>query len=325
VLLSGFLLTVAVSGLSACRTSPNVAAYVGDEQITVTELQAAVEDRLGDPDLAAFAEGQEDEFTRRVLGRLVDEEVYAAAAERYDVQVGDDVVRTRIGELLGDDDPDAVFGQLAQQGIGREDVVENVRQQLIRREIAEAEGQADALSEEALRARYDEVGAGLAEVSFGYITVPDEATAEAVLARLTADPGSYGALAEQYAGDLTLPALQTASAQEVPPLLAEGITAAAPGTGFTVPIPNGEGVVVTFVEGSVVPPFEEVRAQLENEAAQPVEEAANEIVQQVRGDLGVTVNPRYGVLEEGQLVPAEGGVVDILGDEEPAGGPAPAE
>jgi peptidyl-prolyl cis-trans isomerase SurA len=47
----------------------------------------------------------------------------------------------------------------------------------------------------------------------------------------------------------------------------------------------------------------------------------------VREDLGVTVNPRYGVLEDGRLVPGNGGVVDILGDEEPAGapGPAPAE
>jgi peptidyl-prolyl cis-trans isomerase SurA len=39
----------------------------------------------------------------------------------------------------------------------------------------------------------------------------------------------------------------------------------------------------------------------------------------------VTVNPRYGVLEEGRLVPAEGGVVDILGDEATAGGAAPAK
>jgi hypothetical protein len=38
VLVTGFLLTVAVSGLSACRTSPTVAAYVGDERVTIAEL-----------------------------------------------------------------------------------------------------------------------------------------------------------------------------------------------------------------------------------------------------------------------------------------------
>ena len=49
------------------------------------------------------------------------------------MQVSDDAVRARIAELLGADDPDDVYSQLAQQGISREDVFENVRQQLVRR------------------------------------------------------------------------------------------------------------------------------------------------------------------------------------------------
>ena len=76
------------------------------------------------------------------------------------MQVSDDDVRARIDELLGDDDPDDVYGQLAQQGISREDVFENVRQQLVRQEIAVAEGKADGLDDAALQARYDEVRAG---------------------------------------------------------------------------------------------------------------------------------------------------------------------
>jgi len=85
LLASGFVLAVAVSGLSACRTSPTVAAYVGDEQVTVAELESAVAERRSDPDIDAVAEGAPDDFSRRVLGFLVDEEVYAAAAERYGV------------------------------------------------------------------------------------------------------------------------------------------------------------------------------------------------------------------------------------------------
>src|SRR5688572_18112235 len=128
VLVSGFVLAVAVAGLSACRTSPNVAAYVGEAQVSVSELESAVEDRLADERIAAFAEADEAGFTRRVLGLLVQEEVYAEAAERYDVEVDDDDVRARIEELLGEDDPDEVYGQLADQGISRQDVFENVRQ-----------------------------------------------------------------------------------------------------------------------------------------------------------------------------------------------------
>ena len=310
LLATGFVLAVAVSGLSACRTAPNVAAYVGDGQITVAELDAAVEERLEDEVVAAFVEGNEEQFTRRVLTLLVQEEVYAAAAERFDVQVDNDDVRARIDELLGDDDPEDVYSQLAEQGIGRTDVFENVHQQLVRREVAAAEGQAEGLDTATLQARYAEVRESLAEVSFGYITVPDEATAAAVLAALTAAPTSYATVAAQYPGAYTLPALEARGPDEIPAVLAEGIAAAQPNTGFITPVPEAAGVVVTFVEGTVYPTFEEVRPQLEQEAGDQADQAGTTIIEDVREDLGVTLNPRF------EEEPEDGnGVVDILEDD----------
>jgi peptidyl-prolyl cis-trans isomerase SurA len=315
VLATGFLLAIAVVGLSGCRTSPNVAAYVGDGQVTVAELDTAVDQRLSNPDIAAYAKGKEDEFTRRVLSLLVQEEVYAAAAERFDVQVDNDAVRARITELLGTDDPDQVYGQLAQQGISRADVFENVRQQLVRQDIAAAHGKAGGLDDAALQARYAEVKQGLAQISFGYITVPDDATATTVLEQLTADPSSYATVAAKYPGAYTLPALESRTADKLPSVLAQGITSAAPNTGFNTAVPEAGGVVVTFVAGPVYPSFEEVRPDLEKEAADKVDQAGGSIVDKFRKDLGVTVNPRYGVLKDGKLVPESGGVVDILKDD----------
>jgi peptidyl-prolyl cis-trans isomerase SurA len=305
-------MAVAVPALAGCRTSPNVAAYVGDEQVTVTELESAVHERLADPQIAAYADGKKDEFTRRVLSLLVQEEVYSAVAQRYDVPVRDEDVRGRIDELLGKDDPEAVYGQLAQQGIGREDVFENVRQQLVRQRIAESEGQIEVPTEPELRARYEQVKESLAQISFGYVTVPDEATAAAVLGQLTATPDAYPAVAAQFPGPYTLPALESRAPDKVPSALAAQIAAAAPGTGFTLAVPETGGVVVGFVAGPVYPPFEEVRPQLEKEAADQADKAGNQLVADVRTDLGVTVNPRFGVLEKGELVPGTGGVVDIL-------------
>jgi peptidyl-prolyl cis-trans isomerase SurA len=66
-----------------------------------------------------------------------------------------------------------------------------------------------------------------------------------------------------------------------------------------------------------------VRPQLEQEAAGEAQAAGGELVDAVRDDLGVTVNPRYGVLEEGQLVEGTGGVVDFL-DQDGADAPADA-
>lgn len=314
LLLTGALLAVALSGLTACRTSPSVAAYVGDEQITVGELQSAVDERLADPDIAAYATGAEDDFTRRVLSLLVQEKVYAVAEQRNDVEVSDDDVRARIAELVGEGDPDDAYAEAAQAGFGREDVFESIRQQLARQRLAEASGQAGALDESALRARYEEVRESLGKISFGYIAVADQATAEAVLAQLTSAPGSYRALAAQYAGPATLPALEERGPDQLPQLLAEGIQAAEPGTGFITTVPDA-GVVVTFVAGTVYPAFEDVRADLEQEAAGQIDSAANDVLVEVRDELGVTVNPRYGVLEDGRLVAGDGGVVDFLDDD----------
>jgi hypothetical protein len=307
VLATGFLLAVAVSGLSACRTSPSVAAYVGDEQISVTELDAAVADRLSDEDIAAFAEGNEDAFTRRVLNLLVQEEVYAVAAEQNDVQVSDDDVRARIDELLGDDDPDEVYSQLAQQGIGRDDVFENVRQQLIRQELAAAQGKADGLSAEGLRAAYEQARQASTTTRLGYITVPDQATADAVLAQLTADAGSYPTLAGQYPGQYTLPEVEERTPDKIPAQLAQQVTDAAPGTGFTVAVPGVGGVTVGFV--APFPSFAEVRPQLEQQAADAASQAGAALVDDVRTKLGVTVNPRFEEPENSS------DVVDILEDD----------
>lgn len=312
LLVTGLLLAVGAAGLAGCRTSPAVAAYVGNEQITTAELDSAVASRLDDPDVAAFAAANKDQFTRRVLSLLVQEQVYAAAAKRYAVNVDDAAVRDRIGELLGGQDPESAYTELAKQGIGRTDVFENVRQQLVRQQIAVAEGKAAGVTDAALQALYDKNRESLARLSFGYITVPDQATADAVLAQLSADPAAYPAVAARYPGQYTLPTLESRTPDQVPGPLAQGIAAAAPNTGFTLAVPETGGVVVTFVAGTVYPTFEEARPDLVKQAADEADQAGAKLVDGVRKDLDVTVNPRFGVLKDGNLVPADGGVVDIL-------------
>lgn len=314
VLVSGFLLALAAVSLTGCRTSPNVAAYVEDVQISVAELESALEDRRAEPLIAQYAEAQEDAFTRQVLGLLVQEEVYRVAAERYDVQVTDAQVRDRIDVLLGGDDPDQVYDQLAEQGIARADVFENVRQQLVRQEIAVGESATAEPTDAELRVRYEEARESLAQLSFGYVTVPDEATAASVLAQLQATPDAYAAVAQTYAGPYTLPALELRAPDEVPSALAEQLSALTPGTGFTLAVPEVGGVIVGFLADVVYPPFEEVRPQLEQDALEQANEAGRELVDEVRAGLDITLNPRFGVLDDsGEVVPADSGVVDILG------------
>ncbi len=313
IVVSGLALAVAVPGLAACRTSPSVAAYVGDEQVTVTELESAVDERTADEQIAAFAGNDPAAYTRQVLALLVQEQVHDAAAERYGVQVTDAEVRSRIEALLGGDEPDAVFEQLAGQGIAREDVQETVRQQLVRQEIAVSEGEVEEPTDEELEARYEEVRESQAEVTLGYITVPDQAAADALRARLEADPAQYAAAAAEYPGETTLEEPQPFAPDEVPAPLAEQVAAAEPGSVLTQTVEGLTGVVVTVVGEKTYPSLEELRPQLEQEFTQAADAAGSELVSGVREDIDVTVNPRYGVLEDtGELVPRSGGVVQLL-------------
>jgi peptidyl-prolyl cis-trans isomerase SurA len=308
-----------LGGLAGCRTSPSVAAYVGEERITVAELDDAVAQRLADPDIAGYAGDDEVGFTRQVLSLRVGEAVYAAAARRYDVVVTDADVRDRLAELIGDNDPAAVYAQVAQQqGANVEDVFENVRQQLLRQRVAEAAGEAD-LSEAALQDRYADSTAELTEVELGIVTVPDQATADAVLAQLTAAPAGYPAIAAQFAGSNTLPAVQSFAAADVPDLLADDVAATAAGQGFTRDVPEVGGVVVGLVTALTVPTFADVRDQLADQAAAEAEDAGAARIAAVREDLDLDVNPRYGVLDEERVVAADGGVVRLLEDADAPG------
>ncbi len=307
--------------VTGCRTSPSVAAYVGDEQVTVTELQSAVDDRLADPAIAEAVGGPGSDFTRQVLTLLVREEVYAAASREYGVEVTDAELDTYIEQALAGQDPEALYAQAAGQGYSPDDVRESARQQLLRRELGAATGDASALDETALRARYEQARPQLEQLSFGYFVVPDQGTADAALAEITATPASYPAVAARFPGENALPQLQDTPASEVSGPLAEGIAAAAPGTGFTLTVPQVQGVVVVFVAARTTPTFEEARGQLESEAATGVEQEGAAVVEEVRADVGVTVNPRYGSLQEDVVQEADGGVVDLLDD---AGAAAPA-
>ena len=311
---------VALAGVAGCRTDPGVAAYVGEEQVTVDELTTAVDTRLEDPALAQAAVGREDEFTRLVLTRLVTSELYDRFAQRYGVTVDDADVQARLDELLAGEDPEAVYAQAAAQGVARADVFETVRQQLLRQRVAESEG-LGGVTEEQLRAAYEEQLPALTQVRLGYVNVPDQAAADAAVATLQADPGAYPAVAAQFPGETTLPEVTTRAPDQVPAPLADAIASAAPNSATSLTVPDLPGVLVVFVGEPAVPSFEEVRPQLEESARGESDAAAQQLVADVRAGIDVTVNPRFGVIEEGAIVPSDGGVVDIL---EEAGGTAPA-
>jgi peptidyl-prolyl cis-trans isomerase SurA len=314
VLVTGFVLAVAVGGLSGCRTSPNVAAYVGQEQITVAQLDSAVDERLADKDVAAYAKAHGAAFRRQVLTTLIDQQVFAEAARRYGVTVGDGEIRSRYAELLAARNTDAATLEksAAQSGASPRDVLEEVRHIVVVEKLATATGKGDPLTETALKQRYQQELSSFTKKDVGLIQVADQPAADAVLAQLVADPTVYPTVAAQNPGQNTLPVLQALDTTQLPAQVASQIAAAAPNTGFPVPLQGG-AVVVVFVGNSVTSAYSEVRPKLVEEAAASVDKAGASLVSKVRSDMRLTVNPRYGVFKGGSVTEPTGGLVDILG------------
>ncbi len=311
------LLTVLT--LVGCRAEPSVAAYVGDRTITTDQLTAAIEDRMDDPNIAAVVEPGDPDYQRFVLGLLIKEVEYRLLSDSYGVAVTDREVAVKLDELLsteGAEEVEALFARLAAEEMVAEiDVRENVRQALIREAIAVEEDLDAPIQEPALRQRYEELKDQLSTIELGVITVPDQETADATLEALLEDPSAYAGLATTYAGPDTLPALSSSAVSDVPAQLLPSVLQTAAGQGFSVVIPGINGIVVGYVASLQVPTFEETEEQLRVESAGGVDAAAGEIVAEFISGLDIDINPRYGSLDQGRVVPgSDGGVVQILED-----------
>lgn len=304
---------LAVLALAGCRAEPSVAAYVQDGTISTDQLDTAIEQRLADPNISAAVEPGDADYQRLVLNQLVQQEIYRILSADYDVAVSERAIDTTIEELLSAGGSRSVqdeFVRLAsEQKLAEIDVREITRQLLIREQIAAEEGLDGPTQEPALMQRYEETKDQMSTIELGFITVPDQESADTVLETLLADPSSYPAVAASYPGPNTATMFLSGSVADLPAQLAPSVLQTPVGQGFTLAVPEAGGIVVGYVASLQVPSFEEVRDQLLSEAAAGVDEAARQFVAEAVADLDIDINPRYGTFDEGQVVPDTGGGV----------------
>lgn len=309
----GTALLAATFALSACRTSPSAAAYVGDQTITTTELDAAVDEGLAVPAIADLYTDRVGEYRQLVLQGLIEAEVYDAVAATYDIEVSDADIGARLADVLEQQGAPAedFFAAQAAQGTTEAGVREQIRQFIIGEEVASAAGLDDPTSESALRELYDTTVEDYTQYSVGLITVADQATADTVLAALTADPASYDAQVAANPNPNTYP-VQAVTAEQLVGIGADPATLA-PGQGYTGDLAGTGEITVVFITAIEVPAFDDLRPTLEQQAGEQVQAAVQEELQAVRGSLDVTVNPRFGTYDSsGTLGPAESDVVSVV-------------
>lgn len=305
--------------LAACQAFTPAAAVVDGRRIEDEPFGRIVsfvflDPRFGTEGLTPeeSAEARAD-LVRQLLTFLIQQEVVDQRAEAADLTADPGLIEEALQQQIEQLGGDEAFRRLLERsGATVADVRRLVRAQTIRQEVAGAVVE-EQLSEEALRAEYDERRAEFTDVHAAHILVETREEAEALLRRAT--PENFAKLAREHS-------LDPGSAPQ------GGDLGENPATDFVEPfaeaileIPEGEvgGPVETdfgfhlvhVIERQEIP-FETIRDRLIDERAGQV---FLEWLQQRLREVEVRVNPRYGLFD------AEAGAVVARDATTPLPGP----
>lgn len=337
------VMTVSGAGLAGCHgTEPVVAATVNGEQITAAQL---------DQDLADIAQNRPFLEARREQGFGFE----GTQAGTYDTGVVAELLDNKVTSLL-------VRQELSRRGISptAEDVGrarEALRRRLVDPNTGEpildsfpeqyidqqARAQADsdalqvseakvAVDEAALREAYQ---ASLDRFRVWCVRVivagPDDPEAVNRAAAAIAAGEDFAQVAQRDSADPEsaerggdIGCQTRAALARLGEPFGEVVTSLAPGQ-VSPPTVAGFGTFVAQVTDVRVRPFEEVRDVVRGQVLAPAEEPLQELLERLRREAGVTVDPRYGTWERGEDgevgVRAPGGGPTATAPEDPDGRP----
>jgi SurA N-terminal domain len=183
------LCMLATVPLAACNTEQiGAAAVVGEERISVAELQEQVRD-LGESLPDGAATGDQSVVQHEILQRMIRSELIAAVARDEGVEVSEAEVDAFIEEQIRPQAPDGDLGPLlAQNNLTEDSLRTSVRDQLVATElIARLGGERELI--ERLTEKADELGVEVSprygrwdgivlEQSSGSISTPESAPTE---------------------------------------------------------------------------------------------------------------------------------------------------
>ncbi len=295
---SAGLAVLLLSGCGSGSVRPGAAALVGEQRITVDTLQQVVSRGLEDPQAEQSLGQDRSAFQRQVLSRLVNREVLREAAAREGVTVTDGDVDRQLQDFASQaGGKEALEAQAAQSGISPEDLQPFLRDVVLEQALGDALTEDEDVPQEQLQGLYQQNIAQYDRVRSRHILVADEAQARSILAQVKADPSKFAELAAEFSTDTSNKdsggelGLQ-GKGQFVPEFEAL-LFSAQPGTYDVVKTQFGWHVV--NVEERVTTSLQEATPELRRAALQEQRaQATGELLRDVAGDLGITVNPRFG-------------------------------
>jgi parvulin-like peptidyl-prolyl isomerase len=292
-----------LAGCGNASTSPGAAAIVGDHRISTDTLQQTVDQALRDPQAQAKLGTDRAGFTRNELGRLINNDVIAAAAAAHGITVSNSEIDTQISQFAQQAGGEAQLEQsAAQNGIPATELHTFIRYYVLQQKLADKLVADVPVSSQELQAAYQQNIDQFDQVHSAHILVKDKKTADSILQQVKQNPGSFAALAAKYSqdtsnknsgGDLGF----AGRGQFVKPF-SDAIFAAKPGSFIVVHSQFGWHVVHVIDRRTVS--LAQATPQLKSQVLKSQRDAMlKKALADEAKKLGVHVNPRYGKWDGG--------------------------
>jgi foldase protein PrsA len=298
---AGVAVAVVVVALSAsaCNTSPGAAALVGDDRISVSNLQQEVDDALANPQAQQQLGSDRIGFVRTELARLITNHIVVAAAAAHGIKISQADIDTQLNEFAQQAGGSAQLLQQAEQsGIPRAELSSFTRYYVLQQKLGDELVASVPVSQAQLQAAYLQNIDSYDQVHSAHILVKTKALADSILAQVQRDPSKFAALASRYSIDTSNKDsggdLGFAGQGQFVPSFSKAIFAAKPGTFIEVHSKFGWHVVHVIAHKQVT--LEQATPALKTTI---LKDTRDKLLAQALSDeakkLGVHVNPRYGM------------------------------
>ena len=293
------LAVLVLTGCGDGTVRTGAAATVGDERITTTSLDRVVSRGLADPSAQQTVGADRPAFERSVLGRLLQHAILVAAAKKQGVTVSGaeiDAVGDRIAAQLGGQAQ--LDAEALKAGIAKQDLRQSLADVALRDALGDKLTASLQVPDAVLRQAYQQAIGDYDKVHSAHILVASQAQAQQILAKVKADPSQFPALAARFSSDTSNKdnggdlGFQGRGALEKP--FEDAIFNNKPGSFVIAKTRYGFHVIHVIERRTTT--FEQARNELRrNLLGQQRQAAVQALLIKTAKDLGVHVNPRFGV------------------------------
>ncbi len=290
---------VVLTGCGDGAVQAGAAATVGEQRITTSSLQALVARSLKDPGAQQTVGADKPGFERSALRRLITHVIITEAAKSQGVSIDGadvDAIYDRFAQQTGGEQ--GLKEAALKQGIAEADLREALSDVALRDALSDKLTSSLAVPEATLKQAYQQSIAQYDQVRSAHILVDTQAKANQILASVKADPTRFATLAQQFSNDTSNKdkggdlGFQGRGAREKS--FEDAIFTAKPGA-FVIAKTQYGFHVISVLEHRITT-FEQARAELRRGMlAQQGQTALESLLLKTAKDLGVSINPRFGV------------------------------